>query len=371
MGRTGRRAGQISNTTFFVDNSDSLLHAISLVELARRRWVESVEVNDRNWAVLAQQLLAMTMQFGSVSPEDCWQQFSFVPDFQEINRAEFDLLIRHMLDTNYLYMTGGLLSIGIQTEKVFGRKNFLALYAVFTTPANYEVHTMAGHHIGSLDRDFVYTLTPEKTCFLLGGRAWIANFIHHPERKVEVTAAPQGGKPKWGEFMLDILSWEICQEIASILGSNDDIQYLDPDAQIDLANCRIDLGRHTGNSIYWEADLITWWTFAGLRINQTLKYGLEYLCNWDITVDNFNVSIEVDNLDRSELNMAIEEIIKPEFWTSPVIQNYLLDKLPNYRLSKFQQVLPDCYALEIVKNYLLDIDGISKLSAIPSIHTKA
>lgn len=98
---------------------------------------------------------------------------------------------------------------------------------------------------------------------------------------------------------------------------------------------------------------------------------MKYIRSQDVTVDNFNVSIQVDNLDRSELNMAIEEIIKPEFWTSSAIQNYLLDRLPNYRLSKFQQVLPDCYALEIVKNYLLDIDGITKLSAIPSIYTQA
>lgn len=116
MGRTGRRAGQISNTTFFVDNSDSLLHAIALVELARKRWVEPVEIIDRNWAVLVQQILAMTMQFGSVSPEDCWQQLSIVPDFHGINRTEFDRLIRHMLETNFLCIISGVLSFGTQIE---------------------------------------------------------------------------------------------------------------------------------------------------------------------------------------------------------------------------------------------------------------
>jgi hypothetical protein len=42
-----------------------------------------------------------------------------------------------------------------------------------------------------------------------------------------------------------------------------------------------------------------------------------------------------------------------------------LEKLPNYRFSKFQQVLPDQFALEMVKGYLLDIDEISKLT-LPS-----
>lgn len=339
---------------------------ILLVELARRHWVESVKIIDRNWAVLVQQLLAMTMQFGATSPEDCWQQLSIVPDFQGINRAEFNRLIRHMLATDYLYLTRGLLSIGTQTEKVFGSKNFLALYAVFSTPANYEVQTIAGQHIGSLDRHFVDTLTLEKTCFLLGGRAWIANFIHHPDRTVEVTAAPQGKKPKWGEFMLDILSWEICQEIAIILNSSHALPYLDPCAQIALTECCIELGRHTGNKIYWESDRAIWWTFAGQRINQSLKYGLEYLYDWKIKVDNFNLSIVGDSLNSSALATAIEQILEPEFWQAQEIQNYLLDRIPNYHLSKFQQVLPDRYALEIVQNYLLDIDGISKLSGIPA-----
>ncbi len=44
------------------------------------------------------------------------------------------------------------------------------------------------------------------------------------------------------------------------------------------------------------------------------------------------------------------------------MQQYLLANLPNYRFSKFQQVLPSKYALELVQGYLLDIEGISKLT---------
>ena len=58
---------------------------------------------------------------------------------------------------------------------------------------------------------------------------------------------------------------------------------------------------------------------------------------------------------------AIAEVTKLEFWQTKSTQEYLLQNLPNYRFSKFQQVLPDRYALEMVQGYLLDIDGISKL----------
>ena len=35
----------------------------------------------------------------------------------------------------------------------------------------------------------------------------------------------------------------------------------------------------------------------------------------------------------------------------------LLAKMPAYRLSKFQDALPEAFAVEMVGNYLLDISG--------------
>jgi ATP-dependent helicase Lhr and Lhr-like helicase len=47
MGRTGRRAGQTANITFFCETIEGMLQAIALVELAKAGWVESVEVERR------------------------------------------------------------------------------------------------------------------------------------------------------------------------------------------------------------------------------------------------------------------------------------------------------------------------------------
>lgn len=365
LGRTGRRGGK-ANTTFLVDNSAALLQSIALIELARRGWVESVLVSQRNWSVLVQQLLALTMQFEAIAPGDCWQQLSTVMDFQGINRTEFDRLIRHMVKTKFLYLTGGLLSIGSKSERVFGKKNFMALYSVFTSPQQYEVCTVESQSIGTLEQKFVDTLTPEISCFLLGGRAWIADRIDHENRSVVVLPAPQGNKPSWGGFIPQFLDWEICQEIAAILRSNVDIPYLDRDAKLTLANCRNERRQQVVERAIWQDEhaQMQWWTFAGGRINRAIKYGLEHLWEWDVRADNFQVSITGEHLTPAIFASAIAEITQPEFWTANTTQAYLLDKLPNYRFSKFQQVLPDRYALEMVQNYLLDIDGISKISTV-------
>ena len=75
-----------------------------------------------------------------------------------------------MLQHDYLFSAGGLLSMGGQAERVFGRKNFMELYAVFSSPVLYKVQTKAGYIIGSLEQAFVDKLVPGMSSFLLGGR---------------------------------------------------------------------------------------------------------------------------------------------------------------------------------------------------------
>ncbi|MBW4551008.1 MAG: DEAD/DEAH box helicase [Aphanocapsa sp. GSE-SYN-MK-11-07L] len=364
LGRTGRRGGA-ANTTFFVDHPAALLQAIALVELARQGWVEAVTLSQRNWPVLLQQVLALTMQFGAVSPADCWRQLSSVADFAGIERAEFDRFLRHLLDTDYLHITEGLLVIGTETEKVFGRKNFMALYAVFSSPQQYEVYTHTGQAIGSLEEKFVDALTPDISSFLLSGRAWVTQTIDRDQHRLEVKPAPHGQRPKWGGFLPHFLSWEICQEIAKLLHSSQEIAYLDPNAQQSLANCRSEQRQTIVEPIAWPSDQqVIWWTYAGGKINRTLKYGLEHYWGWQVSANNFQVTISGEHLTPVTLAEAIAQVIQPEFWSTAESQDFLLQHLPNYRFSKFQQALPKQYALEVVQSHLLDIPGLQKLTLL-------
>jgi hypothetical protein len=77
----------------------AVLQAIAIIELAKKGWVESIPNQTRAWAVLVHQLLALTLQFGGISPERCWGQLSVVPDFSGITHSEFEILIKHMIQT--------------------------------------------------------------------------------------------------------------------------------------------------------------------------------------------------------------------------------------------------------------------------------
>jgi ATP-dependent helicase Lhr and Lhr-like helicase len=363
LGRTGRRGGN-ANTTFFVQDSETMLQAAAIVELARQGWVESVPVQNRTWTVLVHQLLALTLQFQAIEPERCWEQLSIVPDFAGIDRTEFNLLIEHMLAKGFLFMVGGKLSMGTKAEKTFGRKNFMELYAVFSSPQLYQVQTAGGYTIGSLEQAFVDRLVPEITSFLLGGRSWIVNIVEHDKRVVQVSGSPMGKKPSWGGFTPELLGFELCQMMADLLKSDRSLNFLDPAGKAALTEYRETHGQQLSDfpCIEWDEDgMATWWTYAGGRINHTLKYGIQAGHDWQVRVDNFKLRIEGKSLGIGTLSLTVDRVLSEKFWQETATRNYLMNNMPNYRFSKFQQVLPEEYAFEVIQSYLLDIEGIAKL----------
>jgi ATP-dependent helicase Lhr and Lhr-like helicase len=365
LGRTGRRAGSLANTTFFTENTETLLQAIAIIELARQGWVESVPVSRRTWTVLVHQLFALTLQFGGISSADCWKQLSIVPDFAGISAAEFAALIQHMIKEDFLFVADHQLSLGSKAEKIFGRRNFMELYAVFSSPQLYRVQTAAGYTIGSLEQTFVDKLVPEISSFLLGGRPWVVNLVNHDDRTVVVNSNPVGKKPSWSGFTPQLLSFELCQAIAGVLKSDERYPYIDRLAQEAIDHHRTDLGQQLltkKQCIAWDGDQATWWTFGGGQINHTLKYGIQRSHDWTVKVDNFKLRIAGESLGVGTLGKTIKKVLTPQFWQEPETISYLLNNMPGYRFSKFQQVLPERHALEVVQSYLLDVPGVQKMA---------
>lgn len=131
------------------------MQAIALVELARSGWVESVEVSDRCWPVLIHQLLALSLAGEGVTREAAWAHLHQVPDFGGISHDEYDRLVEWMLRGESLRQAGGLLLLGPKAEKRFGRRNFMELYAVFSSPQSYTVQTSGDQPLGTLNQGFV------------------------------------------------------------------------------------------------------------------------------------------------------------------------------------------------------------------------
>jgi ATP-dependent Lhr-like helicase len=366
MGRTGRRPGVDANMTFLCEDTVAVVQSSALVLLASRGWVESVKDEARCWPVLVHQVLAMTQQHGGISADRCWQMLERVPDFREIRREEYLDLIEHMKRKEYLFESGGLLSMGRASERAFGKKNFLELYAVFSSPVLYRVEAESRRELGSLEQAFVDRLVAEMSTFLLAGRAWLVVSVDHAERTVRVKPAPRGKKPSWGGFTPQFLGQEVCQEMRAVLAGEDEHAFLDAKASASLDDWRQELGpllRRDVAPMQFDGDRLTWWTFAGGRINQTLKYALEWRGGWKVVPDNFAVRIEGAGVALSEVERVVASLRGPGVWEAPELRRALLSRVPDYRLSKFQNLLPDALQVEMVGNYLIDFVGAKNFLA--------
>lgn len=365
MGRTGRREGTVANMTFLCEDTVSVVQNTALVLLASCGWVERVRDETRAWPVLVHQTLALINQHGGISAERCWLMLERVPDFRGISKDEYLQLIEHMKAKEYLFEAGGLLSMGRAAEKAFGKKNFLELYAVFSSPVLYRVETEASKApVGSLEQAFVDRLVPEMSSFLLGGRAWLVSHLNHDDRLVRVRPSPRGKKPSWGGFVPQFLGFEVCQAMKQVLTSDEEYPFLDAKAKASLAEWRGDLGQllqRSVDALTFDGTTLTWWTFAGGRINQTLKYALEWKGSWKVVPDNFALKIQGDGLSFDAFEAVMAELRAPGFWADAEVRRKLLSMVPDYRLSKFQGVLPDVWQVETVGAYLLDFDAAASL----------
>jgi ATP-dependent helicase Lhr and Lhr-like helicase len=320
-----------------------------------------------------------------------------------------------MLRSGSLRLASGRMVMGPKAERRFGRRNFMDLYAVFSSPQSYTVCTAAGQVLGTLSQGFVDRLVEGVSSFLLAGRAWAVTQVRHSDRQVRVEPAPRGRQPTWGSFLPQFLGFRVCQQIRHILCSDQVYPYLEPQAATALAEKRAAFagvlapgsdgagggagdgaenragkgagdgdgnragkgaGDGAGNragkgagdgaenragkgagDIEVDVGEIRWWTFAGGRINFTLRHALEALGTWKVVADNHAVRVRGEGLDQGAFREAVARLCELEVWDDESLWQTVLANLPSYRLSKFQPLMPPWVEREMLADHLLDVEG--------------
>ena len=116
-----------------------------------------------------------------------------------------------------LFEDAGILSFGPEGEAEYGRKNFLELLSVFTSPPLFRV--ISGQkELGSVHESTFYKKQEGPTILLLAGRSWKTNHLDWNRRIAYVEPADEQGRSRWigeGQF----LSFRVCQAIRHILAA--------------------------------------------------------------------------------------------------------------------------------------------------------
>lgn len=271
MGRTGRRAGARSNCLFLATGDEGLLRAAAVIDLWRRGYVEPVTAPPQPFHILAQQVMALVLQERGVGRRACLDWLADVPAFAAMPADRVAAVLDHLVGTGTLFEDAGILSFGPAGEAAYGRKNFLELLSVFTSPPLFRV--LSGQQeLGSVHESTFYTSQDGPAVLVLAGRAWRAKHLDWKRRVAHVEPADERGRSRWlgeGQF----LSSSVCHGIRRVLAEETAGGGWSQRAVTRIGEIRAEHPwvSPDGTSLVRRANgEVQWWTFAGGRANAAL-----------------------------------------------------------------------------------------------------
>lgn len=358
LGRTGRRSGTQANTLFLATSEDAFVQALGLCLAWEDGFVEPLEPPALPIHLLLQQFLALLLQEGGLG-EHTWQEWLGDPLILGLEvEAEREELILHLMDTGVVASDNGLLWLGPDGERRFGKRNFLDLVAVFSeAPILKVLHGRT--HLGQIPSRLLVHEEEDGHVILLAGRSWAVRDVDWRRRVVQVEPAIDRGKARWfgsGQG----LSFELCQRMRAGLAGRD------PDAVVlsERARRRLALLRER----YWWADgddtvvvreadgRVRWWTFAGLDANLWLSTALGDLRDVKVPRSDLEIRLRSD-VSAHDVRQVIEKLDLDELRLAPEISEGAVDEL------KFADLLPEEVALDIVEHRLRDPQAVQHVAS--------
>jgi ATP-dependent Lhr-like helicase len=349
VGRTGRRAGSTRNCLFLATHKDALLQATGLLLLWGRGWVEPVVPSPEPRHLVAQQLLAATLQEHKLGDQMWPEQWNGLAPF---DRSAAPIL-RHLTDEGFLDTDGGMLFIGPEAEHRFGRRHFIELTASFTAPPQFTV--LSGRtEIGRMDPSVLTEERPGPRRLLLAGRSWQVTFIDWGRKRVFVEPVDSGGIAKWSGGTLAGLSYALTRAMREVLLGADPPVSLTRRAEVCLREWRVEEAPHLvhpgGTLVARQGNDVRWWTWAGYRANATLGATLSSIA---------------DPVQRpTDCYLRLREDLTQDMWRGALEAAQagpslvLPDVDPRaVRGLKFSAALPQRLAVATVSARLADFDG--------------
>lgn len=364
VGRTGRREGRSHYFRGLCCDPDEMILLAGCVSLGLKHKSESIIFQHKVFHILSHQIICLCLQMRGTTSDQIWEILSKASCFSRITKEEFDSLILHMLQEEYLRsVESNTLIIGNTTENDFLKMNWRKLFAVFETGPMYNV-VNGKRIIGTLDSGWAREQVLPFV-FVLGGMEWNTKKIDHETQQVIVEENKTGTAPEWKALSNFDVPFELAQEVGLLLTSNVVPEFLDSAAKIEV---RAQQNMH--NNLGWKSN--TWvvdssdefsqiflWTFAGHKINRTLAKLFTIDCKV-CSYDYMKVVLEFKEEKSTHINNL------QEFFTSlKSRQQYSLEKdletITKVKwFSKFSECLPPSLAIKTICEKDLDLQGLMR-----------
>lgn len=362
LGRTGRREGRSAHYEFLTVNKEALLRSISLIELAREKWVESVSFHTHSYHVLIQQIFSTVREKQGATQKQMLSLLKGKINFSSINDNKLLQFLDKLIKNDYLSIVDGMYFLSDELEEKLSRKNFLDLCSVFETTQEFTVKHQ-NREIGTLDSWFIqaYYKENEPFLFVLNGYVWKAEELDKKRFIIHVKEAEKGAIPLW-QGSSRKTSFEITQKALKILSSHDNYPFIDQDASQRLTEYRTDFqyfGMKPGVMVIEEEPKgFTLHTFAGDEVNFTLATLLKHYTGAEVKSDYQKVKFKLEGYSYVRLEKIIEEI-KINTTEEELLE--LIKYVGDIKIAKFQKYLPDFAEKRFLVEQLFNLKRLKDL----------
>lgn len=342
LGRTGRREGKTAHYEFLTVNKEGFLRSIALIELARKKWVESIEFPENSYHVLIQQVFSAIKELDGASQSQLLRLIDDILNFAGISKEQFNHLLKELISNNNLAIVDGIYFLSDQLDDKFSRKNYLEICSVFETVKEFTIKHQ-NRDIGTLDIWFVniYYKENEPFVFVLNGLVWKGIEFDFNRYIIHVQEAEKGSIPIW-QGSGKKTSFEITQQILEILSSFENYPYIDRYASQKLKEYRTDFhyfGMKPGMIVIEEDPKgYTIHTFAGDVVNYTFGTLLRDYTGADVKPDYQKIKLKISDYPYNLLENMIEKVKETSSEEAlEVLKKYVGDT----QIAKFQKYLPE------------------------------
>ena len=363
MGRTGRRAGSTANCTFLTTDDDALLRAAAIIDLFRGGYVEPAAPSTWTPHVLAHQAIALSMQEQGSASHDWWSWLEGCAAYRDVSAEERESIVRHMVHNDILVDADARLALGARGERLYGARNFLELYAVFSTPRVLRVlHGLS--EVGVVDASFLQDKEQKVPNFVLAGRPWRIVGVDWKGGTCSVEPAEAGGYPRWFGMPVS-LERSLCQAMRRVLTSHQTDPSWSKRAVAALGALRESHAFLDDAPLPLEEDpdgRRRWWTFGGGAGNRVLAGLLELELGERISPSNTFITFSNGAAKSAvEIRKAIDLLTaRPLTWDDAA---RLVDSNQRSRVSKFQPCLPPKIEYGLIARETMSVEDANAMLA--------
>ncbi len=242
LGRSGRRGDPPEMVMVFREEETlpntplpqlmpwELLRAIAIIQLyLEERFIEPPQTKKLPFSLMFQQTLSVLAASGSLPPARVAERVMSLPPFEAVEPEDYKLLLRSMLENDYLEITEDReLIIGLKGERLINNFKF---YAVFKDSEDYTVRCESDE-IGTISSP-----PPIGERFALAGRVWETEEVDVRRRLIYVKKVKGKMEISWPGDIGEIHT-KILQRMHRVLTEDTIYPYLKPNAQARLAAAR-------------------------------------------------------------------------------------------------------------------------------------